>query len=151
MYAPCDGEEGAMSHSELKDTIDIIKGVVVEIAGFGVAILYFGYRLLAGMYVLGRLEAEVVSDTPFTDKCWVRSTLKLKNTGEATLKVTDARLWIFTLDADGRPEPWPAVQSNSIQSRSKKTTKSGPPSPRITTKTIPGFMNETWCVWISGV
>ena len=85
MYAPRGGEEGAMSHSELKDTIDIIKGVV-EIAGFGVAILYFGYRLLAGMYVLGRLEAEVVSDTPFTDKCWVRSTLKLKNTGEATLK-----------------------------------------------------------------
>ncbi len=112
MREPHDREEGAMSQCDPKDTVEIIKGVV-EIAGFLVAILYFGYRLLAGMFVLGRLETEIVSDTPFADKCLVRSTLKLKNVGEATFKVTDARLSTFKVKPDGRTEPWPKRCSSS--------------------------------------
>ena len=92
-----------MPHWASKETIDVVKGLV-EIADL-VAILYFGYRLLAGMYVLGRVEMELVSDTPFADKTLVRSTLKLKNVGEATLRVTDARLSTFALDVEGRAKP----------------------------------------------
>ncbi len=112
MREPHDREEGAMSQCDPKDTVEIIKGVV-EIAGFLVAILYFGYRLLAGMFVLGRLETELVSDTPFADKCLVRSTLKLKNVGEATLKVTDARLSTFEVDARGRTKRWPEQKTEA--------------------------------------
>src|SRR5262245_19838508 len=88
-----------------KEFLELIKPAV-EIAGFLAAILYFGYRLLAGVYILSRLEMELVSDTPFVDKCLVRSALKLKNVGEATLRVMDARLSVFALDVQGQPNAW---------------------------------------------
>ena len=96
-----------------KGGIEIAKGIA-EFLAFFAALVYFVIRLLAGEFIFGRLESELTAETPFADKELVRATVKLKNPGQATHRVTDARLWVFLLDADGAAPEWRASGSDGL-------------------------------------
>lgn len=80
---------------------------VFELLAFVAAALFFGYKLLAGFYVLNRLTLELSCDTPASDKGLVKIAMKITNPGSATLRLTDGWLRIFELRPDGTPvDPW---------------------------------------------
>jgi hypothetical protein len=88
-----------MDDNHFQHATEIAKNVF-EIIGFFFVGLYFLYRLLAGFFVPCRLAADITCDTPFKDKKLVRTVVKIRNKGEASIRIEEARLWVFKLKED---------------------------------------------------
>ena len=103
-----------MELSAVKDSVEILRNCLL-IVGFFLAVLYFFYRLLAGFLDPCRLVLELACDNPFADKTLVRANIKLKNTGPASIRITDAGLWAFTFDGNDSEtmQVWPKVKPTS--------------------------------------
>jgi hypothetical protein len=95
-----------MTANNLTTIKEIVKDCFVLVGSLAVAV-YFYYRLLAGLFVLCRLAVELTCDTPFSDKRLVKCTIKLKNTGPASVRIKDVKLWIVKLEKSRLlPDHW---------------------------------------------
>ena len=103
----------------------------LEAAGLLLVGIYFVYRLLLGSFISCRLAAELACDTPFKNRRLVKCTLKLKNTGPASLRVKEAWLWVIKVD----PQPSPQCQEGAWPNwpKSPKSSKSLPTAPPLPT------------------